>query len=184
MLLGEQGGRDEHRNLLAGRRGDERGAQRDFGLAETDIAADDAIHRPRGREVGDDGVDRGGLVGGLLERKCGGELLVHLAIDRDRRALARFALRIDREQLGGDVADLFGGLLLRALPGIAAECMQRREFGRGSRIARNQMQLGDRHVELVAFRVFDREEFGIRAADVELEQALVTAHAMVDMHDR
>ncbi len=59
MLLREQGGRREHRDLLAGGRGDERGAQRDFGLAETDVAADDAVHRSWRGEIGDDRLDRG-----------------------------------------------------------------------------------------------------------------------------
>ena len=45
VLLGEQRGRHEHRDLLAAGDGDERGAQRDLGLAEADVAADQAVHR-------------------------------------------------------------------------------------------------------------------------------------------
>ena len=124
------------------------------------------------------------LVGRFLERERCGELLGHRAIDRQRDALPRFALRVDREQFGGDVADFLRGLLLRALPRIAAERMQRREFGRGAGVAADQMQLRDGHVELVALRVFDREEFAALAADVELQQALITADAVIDVHDR
>src|SRR3546814_12106425 len=51
MLLGEQGGWHQHRHLLASIGGDEGGAHRDFGLAESDIAADHAIHRRRPVEI-------------------------------------------------------------------------------------------------------------------------------------
>ena len=46
MLLGEQRRRHEHRDLLAVGERDERGAQRDLGLAEADVAADEPVHRP------------------------------------------------------------------------------------------------------------------------------------------
>ena len=45
MLLGEQRRRHEHRDLLAVGERDERRAQRDLGLAEADVAADEAVHR-------------------------------------------------------------------------------------------------------------------------------------------
>ena len=105
-------------------------------------------------------------------------------VDRHGRALARFALRVDREQLGGDVAHFLRGLALGAFPRIAAERMQRREFGRRAGVAADEVQLRDRHVELVAFRVFDREEFAALAADVEFEQSLIAADAVIDVHDR
>ena len=38
----------QQRHLLAAVHGDERGAQRDLGLAEADVAADQAVHRLRG----------------------------------------------------------------------------------------------------------------------------------------
>ncbi len=45
VLLGEQRGRHQHRDLLAVVDRDERRAQRDFGLAEADVAADQPVHR-------------------------------------------------------------------------------------------------------------------------------------------
>ena len=71
MLLREQRGRHEHRHLLAALHGDERSAQRDLGLAEADVAADDAIHRPWRTQVVDHLGNRGRLVGSLLEREAG-----------------------------------------------------------------------------------------------------------------
>ena len=46
MLARQQRGRHHHRHLLARHGGDEGGAQRHFGLAEADIAADQPVHRP------------------------------------------------------------------------------------------------------------------------------------------
>ena len=130
------------------------------------------------------GFDRLLLIGRFLERERRGELLGHRLIDRQRDALPRLALRVDREQFGGDVAHFLRGLSLRALPRVAAERMQRREFRRGAGVAADEMQLRNRHVELVALGVFDGEEFAALAADVELEQALIAADAVIDVHDR
>ena len=49
VLARQQRRRHHHRHLLAVHRGDEGGAQRHFGLAEADVAADQPIHRPAGR---------------------------------------------------------------------------------------------------------------------------------------
>ena len=73
MLLGEQRGRAEDHHLLAVGDRDERGAQRDLGLAEADVAAHQAVHRLAGRHVGDHRLDRRRLVGGLLEAEAVGE---------------------------------------------------------------------------------------------------------------
>ncbi len=65
VLLGEDRGGREHQHLLALCGGLERGAQRDLGLAVADVAADQAVHRPRRLHVGLDRLDRLALVGGL-----------------------------------------------------------------------------------------------------------------------
>ena len=51
-------------------------AQRDLGLAEAGVAANQPIHRLGSREIADDVVDRGLLVGGLLELEALAEFLV------------------------------------------------------------------------------------------------------------
>ena len=48
MLARQQRRRHDDRRLLAVDRGGEGGAQRDLGLAEADVAADQPIHRPAG----------------------------------------------------------------------------------------------------------------------------------------
>ena len=69
VLLREQRRRHQHRDLLAGLDRDERGAQRDLGLAEADVAADDAIHRLAAGQIGDHLLDRLRLVRRFLERE-------------------------------------------------------------------------------------------------------------------
>ena len=62
VLLREHGRRHEHQRLLAVQRGRECCADRDLGLAETDVSADEAVHRPRRLEVLLDRLDRRCLV--------------------------------------------------------------------------------------------------------------------------
>ena len=52
MLLGEHGGRHEHRDLPALGHGLERRAQRDLGLAVADVAGHQAVHGPAALQVG------------------------------------------------------------------------------------------------------------------------------------
>ena len=110
VLLGEQRGGHQHRDLLAVHHRDEGGAQRDLGLAEADIAADQPVHRLAGLQVVDHRLDRGGLVGRFLETETGGEGLVVVRAELEGMALARGALRVQIQQFGGGVAHL----LLRA----------------------------------------------------------------------
>ena len=76
MLARQQGGRHDDRDLAAGHRGDKRGAQRDLGLAKTDIAADQPIHRPPRGHVGQGVGDRVQLILGFGIGEARREFLV------------------------------------------------------------------------------------------------------------
>src|SRR3546814_196007 len=141
MLFGQQRGRYQHRDLPARGGGDERGAYRNLGLAEADVAADHAIHRLRAGQVADHRLDRAVLVGRLLEREGGRERFVHRPVDVDRQPRARLALGLDVEQFGGHVADFFRGLAPGLSPLLAAERMTPRGFRRSTRVASDQLQL-------------------------------------------
>ena len=82
VLLHEQRRRHEHGDLLAVLDGLERGAHGDLGLAEADVAREQAVHRDRPLHVGLHLVDGLQLVGGLGER----ERLLELALPRGVRA--------------------------------------------------------------------------------------------------
>ena len=76
MLARQQGGRHDHRHLLAAIAATEGGAQRDLGLAEADIAADEPVHRPAGRQIVERRVDGFVLILGLLIGKARAEFVV------------------------------------------------------------------------------------------------------------
>ena len=95
VLLREDRRRHEHQHLLAGDRDRERGAQRDLGLAEADVAADEPVHRARRLEVLLDRLDRARLVLGLAVGELGLEPLDPLLLDvvGDARAASGAARR-------------------------------------------------------------------------------------------
>ena len=141
MLFCQQRGRREDGNLLAAHDSDEGRAQSHLGLAEADIAADQAIHRFAAGHVLDDGIDRGALVGRFLETEAFGEGFVVARGILEGVALAGGAAGIQVEQLGRGVANLLRCLALCLFPLAGAKRVQRRIFRRGTRVARDDVQL-------------------------------------------
>ena len=84
----------------------------------------------------------------------------------------------------GGVARLFGRLALGLFPLARAQRVQRGGFRLGAGIARNDVQLGDRHEELGFVGVVQFEEFLLAGAEVHAHQALVAADAVAFMHHR
>ena len=127
MLLGQDGCRHQHGHLLAGVDGLEGRADGDLGLAVADVAADQAVHRLLLGHVVLGCLDRGELVGRLLERKGGLELGHPVAvlggIGKPRLA---GALGLDVEQLLRQVDDSLGHPLLPLLPGRRADLREHR----------------------------------------------------------
>ena len=183
VLLGEERGRDEHRDLLAVGERDERRAERDLGLAEADVAADEAVHRPARDEVRDDGVDRRLLVGRLLEREAVRERLVVVRRERERVTLAGRALRVEVEELGRRVVRLARCALLRLLPLAAAELVERRGLRRRAAVAADQVEVRHRHIELRVVRVDELQELGRALAQVHGDEAEVAADPVLLVDD-
>ena len=86
VLLRQQRRRHQHRHLPAAADRREGRAQRDLGLAEADVAADQPVHGFRAGEIGQHVVDGARLVLGEGELKAGRERLVAAA---DRAAALR-----------------------------------------------------------------------------------------------
>src|SRR5690606_12217842 len=116
VLLREQRGRHEHGDLVAALDGRESRAQRDLRLAEANVAADDAVHGLRAREVLEYVEDRAGLIVRLLERELHREALIGAVVELVVEAFARGALRVEIQQLGGDVPRLLRRFTLRLRP--------------------------------------------------------------------
>ncbi len=164
--------------------GDERRAHGHLGLAETDVATDQAVHRFGREHVLAHRLDGALLIRRFLEREAGTEGFVIGLRVPEGIALAGGAACIDVEQLGGDVAHLFGGLALGLLPGFRAQAVQRCQGVVAAGVAGDQVQAGHRHVELGFLGIHQGEEFGGLAVELHGHQAQVAADAMVDMHHR
>ena len=121
VLARQQGGRHHHRHLLAVDGSGKGGAQRDFRFAETDVAADQPVHRAAGAEVLHGGVDRGELVVGLLIGEAGAELIIGAGPDGQARGLMQLPLGRDLDQFAGNLADAALHARLARLPTAAAE---------------------------------------------------------------
>ena len=94
VLAGEQGGRRDDRDLHSRHGCNERGAKRDLGLAEADVAADQPVHRLAGFEVGEHVLDRAILVVGLFVGEAIDELRIGaVRLDHGARAAWRASRR-------------------------------------------------------------------------------------------
>ena len=188
VLLRQQRGGCQDRDLLAAGDGDERGTQRDLGLAEADVAADEPVHRLRGDHVLDHRVDRGLLVRCLLEAEARREGFVVVRLEAERETLACGTARIQVQQLGGGVAHLLGGLAPGLVPLAGAEPVQRCFLGADAGVARDQMELRDRHVERGLVGVFEVQELAgapiLSIREVDALQARIAPDAVVRMHHR
>ena len=91
MLLGQQGGRCQQGYLFAAHDGDKSRTQGHFGLAETDIAANQPVHRFVGGHVFHDGSDGSGLIRCFLETKTVGKGLVIVFRQWERETLAHWS---------------------------------------------------------------------------------------------
>ena len=121
VLLHEQRRRHQDGDLLAVLDRLERRPDRDLGLAVADVAADQPVHRDGPPHVGLDLLDRGQLVGGLVEREGVLELALPRGVGPERVALGGLARGVELDQLGGDLADRLAGAALALGPVGAAE---------------------------------------------------------------
>ena len=182
MLAREQRRRHHHRHLLAGERGDEGGAERDLGLAEADIAANQPVHRPPGGEVGGHGVDRDVLIVGFLVGKARAELVVETFRHGELRRLAELPRGGDAHELRRHLAD--AGLETR-FPRLPAEPAEAVEFGRRFlvAVAREQFEVFDRQEQPVAAVIVDLQAIVRRAQRLDGFQSGEAADAVIDMDD-
>ena len=102
VLLRQHGRRHEHGDLLAVHDRLERRADRHLRLAEADVAADQAVHRPRRFHVALDVADRLELVRRLDVGEGRLELLLPRRVGREGVAVAHLARGVELEQLLGE----------------------------------------------------------------------------------
>ena len=181
VLGREQRRRCEHGDLLAVLDRLERGTDRDLGLAEADVAAQQPVHRVGELHVALDVVDRRALVGRLDVR----ERLLHLGLPRrvlrERVALGVDPLLVQHHEFLRDLADRRAHLALGLREvGPAQRC----SFGASPPTYWRSVSIwSDGHVQLVAALVGDQQVVALDAADRPLDHALVLADAVLVVHD-
>ncbi len=181
MLAGEEGGRRDQCDLMPRHRRSESGAQRHFGLAETDIAADQPVHRLARPQIGHDLGDRAVLIVGLLIGKTIRECGV-AGVGLDQCAGAQRAFGGDFDEVARDGADPLLHPRLAPLPRLAAEPVERHALALRA-VAREDVDILDRDVELVAARISQRDAIVRRLLDRNLGQPLVAADAVIGVDD-
>ena len=181
VLVGEQRGGDEHRDLLAVLHRLERGTDRDLGLAEADVAAHQPVHGDGLLHVVLDVLDGAQLVGGLLERERLLDLVLPRRVGAERVARAGQPAPVEDDELLGDLAGRGPDPGLGALEVGAAHPVQRRGLTAG--VAADDADLVGRDVELVAALVLEEEVVLGDAADGPLHHPAVAGHAVGVVHD-
>jgi hypothetical protein len=144
VLFGEHGGGHEDGGLFAAGDGLEGGADGDFGFAESDVAADQAVHRARRFEVVFGFLDGAALVGGFGEVERALEFPHPLGVRRVGEAGFVLALGLDAEELRGVVEDGFLGGLAGGFPGGAAEFVEVRGFAAHADVFADEVGLFER----------------------------------------
>ena len=137
MLKREHSGGREHGHLLAVAQRFERGAHGDFGFAEADVAAQQAVHGMRRFHVALDLLGGAELVLGLGELEGVFEFALPVGIGREGEAFGHAALGVELQQLIGHVAHFGFDAGFARGPGGAAEPVERRRaFARRRDISR------------------------------------------------
>ena len=183
VLLREQGGGSQDGGLAAVEGGNEGGAHPDLGLAETDVAADDPVHRRAVRQAVQYFANGLGLVRGLVEREPRLELRV-VRGDFELAPALCAAPRLHLQQFGRGVVGALGRPALDFLPLVPAQRVQRRIFRVRAAVAGNPVQFHDRHVQPVRVGVLDEQELLFDFVDFQLAQPLVTSDPIVLVNHR
>ena len=126
VLEREHGGGRQHGHLLAVAQRFERRAHGDFGLAEADVAAQQAVHGMRRFHVALDLLGGGELVLGLGEFEGVFEFALPVGIGRKGEAFGHAALGVELEQLVRHVAHFGFDAGFAGGPGGAAQPVERR----------------------------------------------------------
>ncbi len=183
VLLGEHGRRHEHEDLLAGDSDGECRAERDLGLAEADVAADETVHGAWRLEILLDGLDRRALILGLAIRKLGFELLDPLVLDVVRDARLRLPLCVELQQVARELSKVLARPRLQVVPRLASELRQRRCARVGADVAADLPDLLVGDVDAVVAAEGEQEIVARDARDLLRLEAEQLGDAVVLVHD-
>ena len=156
VLPRQQRRRHHERDLQSVHCRDERGTNGDFGLAETDVAADEAVHGLARRQIGKHGVDARRLIFRLFVREARDELVKGPSGRYQHGRFPHRPKRRDLDQLVGDLAQTLLEPCLAGLPADAAEPVEL-SISLIRAIARQKLDVFDGQKQLVAAGVVKLE---------------------------
>ena len=181
MLAGQQGRRGQDGRLGPVLHRLEGGPHRHLCLAEADVAADQAVHRPRLFHIGLDVGDRLQLVLGLDEPERPLHLRLPRRVGTERPALDGEAPAVQLHQLRRHLAGRGAGLGPGLLPVGAAHLRQRR--GLAPAVGRDGLNLLDGQVEAVRAPVLQDQVVPRGPAHGPRRHALEARHAVLAVDD-
>ena len=182
VLARQQRGRADDRDLAACHGHDEGGAERDLGLAEAHVAADQPVHGMTGCQIGEHVADRRKLVVGLLVGEAGAELVEQAGRRIDFLDGLQLPGGSDGDQALGHLAQAFLGPRFPRLPGRPAQPIELHALGVGA-VAAEEVDVLDRQVEFQLLGVVDGQAVVRRVLNGQRLQAGVAADAVVDVDD-
>ena len=183
MLTGKKRGRANEGHLHTGHSGNEGRPQRNFGLAEANIAHDKPVHWLASCQIFDHLRDRALLIIGFLIGEAVDEFGIMLRIRLGHVACTQGAQRRGGDQFTRNLADAFTHLRLATLPGLAAQTVQRHTIAVAA-IAGQDVDVLDRHIKLVATRIRQRHAIMRRLRHGDLRQPFIAADAVLCMDDK
>src|SRR5262249_10086898 len=161
----------------------EGGAHRDLGLAEADVAADEAVHRVRRLEVLLHRLDRARLVLRLAVGELGLEPLEPFLLDVVRDPRPGLALRVQLQQLARHLPAGLAGARLPVVPRLAPELRERRRARIRADVARDLADLLVRHEHAVLAAEAEEQVVARHTGDFLRLEAEKLRDAMVLVHD-
>ena len=182
VLVGQHGGRHQHRHLTAVHHHLEGPAQGHFGLAKPHVPDNQAIHVAIRFQIRLD-VDHGlQLVGRLLEGKGHLQGRLHGLVGSGRLAGGGLPVGVDRQQLLGNLLHFLAHLVPRGGPPAGTQPRQHRILRPD--IPTDAIGLVHRHQHLVPGLVVDLDVLLVHAAHGAAGQAGIGPDAEVHVHHR
>ena len=120
VLIGEHGGRHQDCHLLAIDGRLESGTDSHLRLAESYVAADEAVHGAGALHVGLHVVGGFHLVGRVLIEEAGLQLVLHIAVGAELESLFLAPAAVELDEVARNVLDLGFRALFHPFPGACA----------------------------------------------------------------
>ena len=167
---------------MPGHRCGKGGAHRDFGFAEADVAADQAVHRLARSHVVEHFDDDSLLVVGFFIRETVDKARIGLIVDFDHGSGTQRAFGSGFEQFVRNGSNSFLELRFTPLPSLTAQFVERHMFAVGA-VARQHVDIFDWDVKLVAAGIAEGHAVMRAIADGDRHQPFVAPDAMFGVDD-